>query len=67
MIIECQKDKDYQESVNWLLNTLSEYGQEGVRAARGGHDGAKTVWERGVMKEVSIHTLKGSLQCTDGC
>ena len=29
VIVECQKHKDYQESIRWLLNSLEEYASHG--------------------------------------
>ena len=29
VIVECQKHKDYQESIRWLLNYLEEYASHG--------------------------------------
>ena len=40
--------------MKWLLNTLSEYGQEGVRATDNGVNGAKGVWDQGALKDVRI-------------
>jgi hypothetical protein len=38
VIIECQKHKDYQESIQWLLNYVEEYANHGQTIANHGKD-----------------------------
>ncbi|KAL6299451.1 hypothetical protein BKA93DRAFT_588333 [Sparassis latifolia] len=38
VIIECQKHKDYQASIQWLLNFLEEYASHGKTIAEHGKD-----------------------------
>ncbi|KAF7791135.1 hypothetical protein EIP86_002146 [Pleurotus ostreatoroseus] len=38
VIVECQKHKDYQESIRWLLDFLEEYASHGRAAATQGQD-----------------------------
>ncbi|KAI0360398.1 hypothetical protein OH77DRAFT_678973 [Trametes cingulata] len=43
VVVECQKHKDYQESIQWLLNFLEEYASHGKTAAEQSKDSAKQV------------------------
>ncbi len=36
VIVECQKHKDYQESIQWLLDFLQEYASHGKNVAGDG-------------------------------
>lgn len=38
MIVECQKHKDYQESIRWLLSYLEEYASHGKSVIGHGKD-----------------------------
>ncbi|KAI0747079.1 hypothetical protein C8Q80DRAFT_1179196 [Daedaleopsis nitida] len=38
VIVECQKHKDYQESIRWLLDFLEEYASHGKTVANHGKD-----------------------------
>ncbi|KAI0336661.1 hypothetical protein GY45DRAFT_1376920 [Cubamyces sp. BRFM 1775] len=43
VIVECQKHKDYQESIQWLLNFLEEYASHGRTAAEQGKESGKQI------------------------
>jgi len=43
VIIECQKHKDYQESLKWLLSFLEEYAEHGSTIADHGKDSGNTI------------------------
>ncbi|KAF8528371.1 hypothetical protein BU17DRAFT_73458 [Hysterangium stoloniferum] len=52
VVTECQGDKDYQESIRWYLDTLSEYGHQTVSATNDQRDtGAVGLWNQGALKE----------------
>ena len=36
VIVECQKHKDYQESIQWLLDFMEEYASHGKTVAGNG-------------------------------
>ncbi|KAF8580268.1 hypothetical protein K439DRAFT_1357420 [Ramaria rubella] len=53
VILECQKDEDYQKSVKWLLDTLSEYGKHSTTTVMSSGSGAKRVLGDGTLREAT--------------
>ncbi|KAF8508553.1 hypothetical protein JB92DRAFT_2792778 [Gautieria morchelliformis] len=57
VILECQKDSDYQASITWFFDTLAAYGHEGARAAGDARDGVRQVWTQGALKDAKDELL----------
>ncbi|KIJ56192.1 hypothetical protein M422DRAFT_774043 [Sphaerobolus stellatus SS14] len=53
VVVECQQDKQYQESIKWFLDTVPQYGREGIRAPSEN----KGSWNEGPFKE-AVDELK---------
>ena len=46
VIVECQKHKDYQESIQWLLDFMEEYASHGKTVAGSGEPkSSQTLWQ----------------------
>ncbi|KAH9943958.1 hypothetical protein B0H21DRAFT_779540 [Amylocystis lapponica] len=53
VIIECQKHKDYQESIQWLLNFLEEYASHGKTVANHGKDSHQQLTSDGSLQQAT--------------
>lgn len=53
IVVECQEDKSYQDSIKWFLDALPQYGREGIRPAK---------QDRGWRKQGDFQ-LVSSLKC----
>ena len=55
--MECQKHKDYQESIRWLLDYLEEYAKHGRTVANHGKDSGQAL-----TQDESLQTATGELR-----
>ncbi|KAI0634782.1 hypothetical protein C8Q77DRAFT_1053762 [Trametes polyzona] len=53
VIVECQKHKDYQESIQWLLNFLEEYASHGKTVAEHGKDSGQQLKGDGALQQAT--------------
>ncbi|KAI0674595.1 hypothetical protein C8Q78DRAFT_1117563 [Trametes maxima] len=53
VIVECQKHKDYQESIQWLLNFLEEYASHGKTVAEHGKDSGQQLQADGSLRQAT--------------
>ncbi|TFK83404.1 hypothetical protein K466DRAFT_665853 [Polyporus arcularius HHB13444] len=61
VIVECQKHKDYQESIQWLLNFLEEYASHGKTVADHGKDSKNQLQSDGALQQAT-HELRTLLE-----
>ncbi|KAI0707522.1 hypothetical protein C8T65DRAFT_216076 [Cerioporus squamosus] len=61
VIVECQKHKDYQESIQWLLNFLEEYAAHGKTVANHGKDSTNQLQSDGALNQAT-HELRTLLE-----
>ncbi|KAI0765239.1 hypothetical protein C8Q74DRAFT_1039176 [Fomes fomentarius] len=52
-IVECQRHKDYQESIQWLLNFLEEYASHGKTIANHGKDSGQRLKSDGGLQQAT--------------
>ncbi|KAH9941112.1 uncharacterized protein BXZ73DRAFT_42167 [Epithele typhae] len=53
VIVECQRHKDYQESIKWLLSFLEEYAAHGQTIAGHGKDSGNTLSSDASLKQAT--------------
>ncbi|KAI0777372.1 hypothetical protein BD413DRAFT_467001 [Trametes elegans] len=53
VIVECQKHKDYQESIQWLLNFLEEYASHGKTIKEHGKDSGQQLKSDGALQQAT--------------
>ena len=53
VIVECQKHKDYQESIRWLIDFLEEYASHGRVAAEQGKDSHQAITSDGSLQQAT--------------
>lgn len=53
VIVECQKHKDYQESIRWLLDFLEEYASHGRTVAEHGKDSHQALASDGSLQQAT--------------
>jgi hypothetical protein len=53
VIVECQKHKDYQESIQWLISSLEEYAKHGRTIAGHGKDSHSKLVNDGSIQQAT--------------
>ncbi|KAL7283990.1 hypothetical protein ACG7TL_001263 [Trametes sanguinea] len=53
VVVECQKHKDYQESIQWLLNFLEEYASHGKTVAQQGKESGQQLTGDGSLQQAT--------------
>ncbi|RPD56928.1 hypothetical protein L226DRAFT_573722 [Lentinus tigrinus ALCF2SS1-7] len=53
VIVECQRHKDYQESMQWLLDFLEEYASHGKTVANHGKDSKNQLGSDGALNQAT--------------
>ncbi|OCH87448.1 hypothetical protein OBBRIDRAFT_837378 [Obba rivulosa] len=61
VLIECQKHKDYQESMEWLLNFIEEYASHGQTIVEQGKDSHQQLTSDDSL-QLAVHELRTLLE-----
>ncbi|EIN05339.1 hypothetical protein PUNSTDRAFT_106990 [Punctularia strigosozonata HHB-11173 SS5] len=53
VVIECQKHKDYQESIRWLIGYVEDYANHGIGVAKTGKESTGQLKEDGSLQQAT--------------